>query len=231
MLSQTAQNFHPEALKLFDSFLHGLIPRREFFESAEKYAITGARAEILLNALAEARQVELHDQRIRCCYMEYLSPNDYGSVRGLLAQPAKVAGRLPTVLVVHENRGLDPRIENIARRLALNNFIAFVPDVLGGYSDDEEQTRFLFSRLDQKNIREDFVAAVDVLRRLLTGNGKVGMVGFCHGGRIANFLAARRLLDASLLLRYAEHDERINAGWPAYVHFLDTYLRIPSDDN
>ncbi|MDR1350707.1 MAG: dienelactone hydrolase family protein [Zoogloeaceae bacterium] len=243
MPRQTAKDFHPEVLKLFDSFVHGLIPRREFLKSAVKFAVAGVTAEVLLEALsprfAEARQVEPDDKRIQSRYIECPSPNGYGKLRGLLAQPANVGSKLPTVLVVHENRGLNPHIEDIARRLALDNFIAFAPDALyplGGYPGDEDKAREIFLKLDQTKTREDFVAAVGVLKHLPAGNGKVGVVGFCYGGGIANFLATRLPdLDAvvpfyggqpstedvpniktPLLLHYAEHDERINAGWPPY---------------
>lgn len=243
MPRQTAKDFHPEVLKLFDSFVHGLLPRREFLKSAARFTIAGVSAEALLEALsprfAEARQVEPDDQRIQARYIECPSPNGYGKIRGLLAQPANAKGKLPTVLVIHENRGLNPHIEDIARRLALDNFIAFAPDALfplGGYPGDEDKARELFPKLDQTKTREDFVAAAGVLKRLTTGNGKVGVVGFCYGGGISNYLATRLPdLDAAvpfyggqppteavpdikapLLLHYAENDERINAGWPSY---------------
>jgi carboxymethylenebutenolidase len=243
MPRQTARDFHPEVLKLFDSFVHGLIPRREFLKSAAKFTVAGVTAEALLEALsprfAEARQVEPDDARLQSRYIECPSPKGYGKLRGLLAQPANAGVKLPTVLVVHENRGLNPHIEDIARRLALANFIAFAPDALfplGGYPGDEDQARALFPKLDQAKTREDFIAAAGVLKRLPAGNGKVGVVGFCYGGGIANFLATRLPdlnaavpfyggqapaedapnIKAPLLLHYAEHDERINAGWPPY---------------
>jgi len=175
--------------------------------------------------------------------VELPSPNGYGKLRGYLAQPAKAKVKLPTVLVVHENRGLNPHIEDIARRLALDNFIAFAPDALfplGGYPGDEDKARELFGKLDQAKTREDFVAAEDYLRHLPEGSGKVGVVGFCYGGGIANFLATRvpdlaaavpfygaqpaaedaAKIKAPLLLQYAGKDERVNAGWPAYEQAL-----------
>lgn len=162
-----------------------------------------------------------------------------GKIRGYLVKPAKAKGKLPTVLVVHENRGLNPHIEDIARRLAKDNFIAFAPDALfslGGYPCDEDKARELFSKLDQPKITEDFVAAADVLKHLPGGNGKVGVVGFCYGGAIANTLATRipdlggavpfygrqpeeadvAKIKAPLLIHYAGTDERVNAGWPKY---------------
>lgn len=239
----TAKDFDPEVLKLFDQYVHGLMPRRDFLKSAAKFAVAGLGAEGLLNALnprfAEAKQVADNDPRLVSRYVEIPSPNGYGKVRGLLTQPAKASGKLPLVLVVHENRGLNPHIEDIARRLALDNFIAFAPDALyplGGYPGDEDKARELFPKLDQAKTREDFVAASRYLQQLPTGNGKVGVVGFCYGGGIANFLATRlpdlgaavpfygnqppveevAKIKAPLLIHYAESDERINAGWPKY---------------
>ena len=239
----TAKDFDPEVLKLFDQYVHGLMPRRDFLKSAAKFAVAGLGAEGLLNALnprfAEAKQVADNDPRLISRYVEIPSPSGYGKVRGLLTQPAKVTGKLPLVLVVHENRGLNPHIEDIARRLALDNFIAFAPDALyplGGYPGDEDKARELFPKLDQAKTREDFVAATRYLQQLPAGNGKVGVVGFCYGGGIANFLATRLAdlgaavpfygnqppveevakIKAPLLIHYAESDERINAGWPKY---------------
>lgn len=243
MPRQTAQDFHPEVLKLFDKYVHGVIPRRVFLKSAAKFAIGAVTAEGLLQALsprfAEARQVAGDDARIKARYVDYRSPQGYGQLRGYLVRPARTVGKLPTVLVVHENRGLNPHIEDIARRLALDGFIAFAPDALyplGGYPGDEDKARALFSQLDQTKTREDFVAAAGLLKALPDGNGRVGVVGFCYGGGIANFLATRlpdlaavvpfygdqppaeeaAKIRAPLLIHYAEHDERINAGWPTY---------------
>jgi len=197
----------------------------------------------LLSALAPnfaaGQQVAVDDPHIKATYIKYLSPNGYGSVRGYLAKPAKTKGKLPTVLVVHENRGLNPHVEDIARRLALVNFIAFAPDALtplGGYPGDEDRARELFAKLDQVKTREDFVAAAGYLKHLPDGNGKVGVVGFCYGGGITNFLATRipdlnaavpfygnqpapedaAKIKAPLLIHYAEKDERITAGWPKF---------------
>lgn len=243
MTRQTAKDFHPEVLKLFDKYVHGLLPRREFLKSAGKFAVGAATAEGLLQALsprfAEAQQVSNGDPRIRTRFVELPSPKGYGTVRGYLVQPANAKGKLPTVLVVHENRGLNPHIEDIARRLALDGFIAFAPDALfplGGYPGDEDKARELFPKLDQAKTREDFLASAEWLKQLPEGNGKVGAVGFCYGGGIANFLASRvpdlgaavpfygnqppaeevARIKAPLLIHYAENDERINAGWPKY---------------
>ncbi|RYG09440.1 MAG: dienelactone hydrolase family protein, partial [Chitinophagaceae bacterium] len=208
-----------------------------------QYAVAGVTAAGILDALtpqfAEAQQVAPTDPRLSASYVEYPSPNGNGKLRGYLVKPAKAKGKLPTVLVVHENRGLNPHIEDIARRLALDNFIAFAPDALftlGGYPGDEDKARELFSKLDQTKTTEDFVEAANILKNLPEGNGKVGVVGFCYGGGISNTLATRNpdlaaavpfygrqpqeadvaKIKAPLLIQYAGNDERINEGWPKY---------------
>jgi len=247
MTRQTAKDFHPQALKLFDQYVHGQLTRRGFLQRAAQFTAAGVSAEALLLALsprfAEATQVTPDDSRLRTRSVEVPSPKGYGKLRGYLAQPAKSKGKLPTVLVAHENRGLNPHIEDIARRLAVDGFIAFAPDALfplGGYPGDEDKARELFGKLDQAKTREDFLAAADFLKHLPEGNGKVGVVGFCYGGGIANFLATRvpdlaaavpfygaqppaedvPKIKSPLLLHYAGQDERINAGWPAYEQAL-----------
>lgn len=243
MTRKTAKDFDPEVLKLFDKYVHGQLSRRGFLEGATKFAIGGATASTLLTALspsfAEAEQVAGDDPRINARYIEIPSPQGYGTVRGYLVSPAKPKGKLPTVLVIHENRGLNPHIADIARRVALDNFIAFAPDALfplGGYPGDEDKARELFPKLDQTKTREDFLAAAAYLKALPEGNGKVGATGFCYGGGVTNFLATRvpdlaaavpfygsqpaaeevAKIKAPLLIHYAGTDERINAGWPAY---------------
>ena len=243
MTRLTANDFHPEVLKLFDRYVHGLTDRRGFLEGAKKFAAGGVGAGALLEALnprfAEAEQVAKDDPRIVGKFVEYPSPEGYGTVKGYLVEPAKAQGKLPTVLVVHENRGLNPHIEDIARRLALDNFIAFAPDALaplGGYPGDEDKARELFPKLDQAKTRKDFILAARVLKALPEGNGKVGVVGFCYGGGVANYLATQlpdlaaavpfygaqppaedvARIKAALLIHYAGSDDRINAGWPAY---------------
>lgn len=243
MTRKTAHDFAPEVLKLFDQYVHGLLSRRGFLQSAAKYTVGAVTAEALLAELspnfAHAEQVPGHDARIQAKYVEIPSPQGYGTVRGYLVQPAGAKGKLPTVLVVHENRGLNPHIEDIARRLALDNFIAFAPDALfplGGYPGDEDKARELFPKLDQTKTRGDFLAAAASLKSLPQGNGKVGVVGFCYGGGISNFLATQiadlggavpfygaqpseedaARIKAPLLIQYAGTDERINAGWPKY---------------
>jgi carboxymethylenebutenolidase len=243
MSQKTVKDFHPEVLRLFDKYVHGQISRRCFLDGATKFAIGTVTAASLLDALipkfAEAQQVQPTDTRIKASYLEFDSPRGYGKARGYLVKPANATGKLPTVLVVHENRGLNPHIEDIARRVALENFIAFAPDALfplGRYPGDEEKARELFPKLDQAKVREDFVAAAALLKAMPDSNGKVGVTGFCYGGGMANFLAARipdlgaaapfygnqapaaeaAKIKAALMLHYAETDERINAGWPAY---------------
>jgi carboxymethylenebutenolidase len=243
MTRKTARDFPPELLALFDRYVHGLTSRRDFLDRAAKFAVGGATAAALLEALtprfAEAQQVKPDDPRILAKRVDFPSPDGYGRVQGLLVTPARISGKLPVVLVVHENRGLNPHIEDIARRLAIDDFIAFAPDALaplGGYPGDEDKARALFPTLDQRKSRNDFLAAAAALKALPQGNGRVGVVGFCYGGGIANFLAVQipdlgaavpfygeqpsateaARIKAPLMLHYAGADERVNAGWPAY---------------
>lgn len=247
MTRKTANDFPPEVLKLFDNYVHGDISRRGFLSSAAKYAVLGLTAESLLEALnpkfALAQQIAPSDPRITAKYVEFESPEGNGTLRGYLVKPAKITTLLPTVLVIHENRGLNPHIEDITRRLALDNFIAFAPDGLasvGGYPGDEDKARELFQKLDKTKLQADFIKAAEVLKKLPEGNGKVGAVGFCYGGGIVNFLATRlpdlaaavpfygsqpsaedtAKIKAPLLIHYAGSDDRINAGWPAYESAL-----------
>ena len=240
---KTASDFDPEVMKLFDQYVHGAIDRRAFLNQSTKYAVGGMTATMLLDALnpkfADAQQVKKDDPRIVGKYVEYASPDGYGKMRGYMVGPAKSPGKLPGVLVVHENRGLNPHIEDVARRLALDNFVAFAPDALfplGGYPGDEDKARELFAKLEQPKTRNDFINAAGFLKALPECTGKIGVVGFCYGGGIANLLATRipdlggavpfyggqapaadaAKINSPLLVHYAEKDERINAGWPAY---------------
>jgi carboxymethylenebutenolidase len=244
---KTAADFDPEVLALFDAYVHGAIDRRGFLDRASKYAAGGTTAALLLEALsprfAEAQQVAKDDARVNSESVEYPSLEGTGTMRGSLVKPAAAKGKLPGVLVVHENRGLNPHIEDVARRVALENFIAFAPDALfplGGYPGDEDKARELFQKLDQTKTREDFVAAAAWLKARPECTGKVGVVGFCYGGAIANMLATRipdlggavpfygtqpkpedvPKIKAPLLIHYAEKDDRVNAGWPAYEEAL-----------
>jgi carboxymethylenebutenolidase len=243
MQRQTTDDFHPEVLRLFDRYVHGLIDRRGFLEGAGKYAAAGTTAVGLLEALspkyAEAQQVAKDDKRIKAEYAEYQSPQGHGKMRGYLVRPANAKGRLPGIVVVHENRGLNPHTEDVARRAALENFVAFAPDALtplGGYPGTDEAGVEMQRKLEQPKIQEDFLAAVNWLRAHQETTGRVGIVGFCFGGGISNAMAVRvpelgaavpfyggqpraedvPKINAPLMLQYAEMDERINAGWPAY---------------
>jgi carboxymethylenebutenolidase len=243
MERKQASDFPPEVLRLFDQYVHGLIDRRGFLDRAARFAAGSMTATMLLDALnprfAEAQQIAKDDKRLSASYVEYDSPKGTGKVRGYLALPVKRSGKLPGVLVVHENRGLNPHIEDVTRRIALEGYVAFAPDALtplGGYPGDEDKARELFAKLDQQKTREDFVAAVGWLEKRPECTGKVGVVGFCYGGGIANMLATRipnlaaavpfygsqpppeevAKIKAPLLIHYAENDDRINAGIPAF---------------
>jgi len=239
----TAQHFHPEVMRLFDQYVHGLIDRRAFLSAAARYAAGAAGAAGLLAALspsfAQAQQVAPDDTRISAEHVEFDSPRGYGRARGYRVRPTGAQGPLPTVLVVHENRGLNPHIEDVTRRLALEGYIAFAPDALyplGGYPGDEAAARALFVQLDQAKSREDFIAAARWLRAIDGGNGRLGAIGFCYGGAIVNLLATRLPelaaaapfyggaaplegvpgIKAELLVVLASDDERVNATWPPY---------------
>lgn len=240
---KTADDFDPEVLRLFDQYVHGVIDRRAFLGAAARFAVGTTTAAALLAALspqfAAAQQVKPDDSRLSAKYVEFASPKGYSSARGYLAKPAKARGPLPVVLVVHENRGLNPHIEDVARRFALENFIAFAPDALfplGGYPGDEDKARAEFAKLDQTKTRQDFLAAAQLLRGIDGGNGRLGAVGFCYGGGIVNFLATQlpdlaaaapfygtappgedvARIKAEMLIVLAGNDERVNSGWPAY---------------
>ena len=242
MTRLTAADFDPEVLKLFDGYVHGRVSRRDFLSRASRYAAGGTTAAALLAQLSPSFAAPLvapADARLKTRYVDFPSPQGYGKVHGYLAEPANAKGKLPTILVVHENRGLNPHIEDIARRVALDGYVAFAPDALtplGGYPGDEDKARELFPKLDQAKTRADFIAAAHALAALPQGTGKVGVVGFCYGGGIANYLATQlpdlaaavpfygmqppaadvARIRAPLLIHDAGKDERILAGWPAY---------------
>ena len=244
---KTAGDFPPEVLKLFDGYVHGRLDRREFLDRAAKFAVGTFTAAAMLESLkpnfAWAQQVQKDDKRIRTQYLDYDSPNGHGRMRGYLAQPADAKGKLPAVLVIHENRGLNPYIEDVVRRLALANFVAFAPNALtpvGGYPGDEDKARALFAAQDAKKREEDLYQAAQVLKARPETTGKIGAVGFCFGGGICNLLATRMpelgasvpyygrqvpasevaKIKAPLLIHYASEDENINKGWPAYEEAL-----------
>ena len=246
----TAADFDPEILKLFDQYVHGLIDRRGFLDKAGRYATAGGlTAAGLLAALspnfAAAQKVPANDARIKGEFVEFASPAGNGKVRAYVTRPAQASGPLPVVLVVHENRGLNPHIEDVARRLATENFIAVAPDALftlGGYPGDEDKARELFGKLDLRKTSEDFVTAANWSRGIAGGNGKLGATGFCYGGGIVNLVATRvpelragapyyglaapldevAKIKAELQIVYAQNDDRINAGWQAYKDTLET---------
>lgn len=257
MKRQTAHDFDQELLVLFDAYVHGIIDRRTFLDRAGKFAVGGVTAAMLLDQLspkfAEAQVVKTDDARITSSYLEYDSPKGSGKMRGYLVAPAKPAGkggakevaRLPGILVIHENRGLNPHIEDITRRLALDNFVAFAPDALfplGGYPGNEDKARELFQKLDQEKTRQDFLAAAALLKALPACTGKIGAVGFCWGGGMVNFLASHTsdlsagvpfygsspntadvaAIQCPLMIQSAETDERINASWPEFEKALKT---------
>jgi carboxymethylenebutenolidase len=238
-----ASDFPPEVLKLFDGYVHGMLSRREFLDNAGKFAVGGFTAAAMLESLkpnyAFAQQVAKDDNRIKTEYLTYPSPKGSGTMRGYFARPANASGKLPGILVIHENRGLNPYIEDVARRLAVLNFVAFAPDALtplGGYPGDEEKAVKAFATLDAVKRAEDLVEAAAVLKARPECTGKIGTVGFCFGGGIANLLAVRlpdlaasvpyygaqpaaadvAKIKAPLLIHYAGLDERINKGWPDY---------------
>jgi carboxymethylenebutenolidase len=247
MERKTTSDFHPEVLRLFDRYVHGLLDRRGFLEGAGKYAVAGTTAVGLLEALspnyAFAEQIPKDDKRIKAEYVTYDSPQGYGKVRGYLVKPANASGKLPGVLVVHENRGLNPYIEDVARRAAVANFVAFAPDgltPLGGYPGTDEKGVEMQRSLDAQKLMNDFEAATRWLQARSDVTGKVGVVGFCYGGSVSNQMAVRvsnlaaaapfyggqpraedvPKINAPLLLHYAGNDQRINAGWPAYEEAL-----------
>ncbi len=248
MERKQAADFPQELLDLFDRYVHGDIDRRAFLEGAQKFAGGGMTAAALWEALrpnyAWAQQVRRDDPRISAETATVPSPQGNQTIRGYLVRPAQAAGKLPGVLVVHENRGLNPYIEDVARRLATQNFIAFAPDGLtsvGGYPGDDEKGAKLFTQVDRAKMTEEFVAAARWLKARPDCTGKIGVVGFCFGGGIANALAVRMGPDlgaavpfygaqppaadvpkikAPLLIHYASLDTRINGGWPAYEEAL-----------
>ena len=242
MQLKTAQDFDQELLILFDAYVHGTVDRRGFLDRAQKFAVGGMTAGMLLAALspdfARAQVVPKDDKRIKTEVVEFPSAAGTDSVKGYLAKPVNMTGKLPVVLVIHENRGLNPHIEDITRRLAVDNFVAFAPDALtplGGYPGDEDKARELFAKLDQKKATEDFVAAAYFLQNRPESSGKLGAVGFCYGGGMVHTLSMRVpelhaavpygnqpapadavKVKTPLMIQFAAVDERINASWPAY---------------
>ena len=247
MERKQASEFDQELLNLFDKYVHGDIDRRGFLDRAARYAVGGVTAMMLLDQLnprfAEAEVIPKDDKRLSTSTVEIDSPQGTGKVKAYFARPASARGKLPGVLVIHENRGLNPHIEDVARRIALEGFDALAPDALtiaGGYPGDEDKAREAFSKLDQEKARQDFLAAAAALKTRTDCTGKIGAVGFCWGGGMTNFLATHlpdlsaavpfygaqpkaedvAKIKAPMLIHYAGNDDRINAGIPAFEDAL-----------
>ena len=249
MVRKTACNFDQEVLDLYDRYAHGLIERRDFLDRAAKFAVGGLTAATLLDTLspnyALAKQVDENDPRVRGEYVGYASPDGHGTIRGYLVRSAG-GGKRGGVVVVHENRGLNPYIEDVARRVAVAGFTALAPDgltPLGGYPGTDDEGKAMQRKLDKGKLTEDFIAAFEHLKSDSSSNGKVGVVGFCYGGGVSNAMAVRlpdlaaavpfygrqaRAVDvpkieAPLVLHYAGLDKRINKGWPEYEAALKAH--------
>jgi carboxymethylenebutenolidase len=253
MTRLTAKDFAPELLELYDGYVHGRISRRQFLDGAAAFAVAGLSATAILASLtpdyAMATQVEFTDPDIVAEYITYPSPKGHGQVRGYLVRPAKATGALPGVVVVHENRGLNPYIEDVARRVAKAGFIALAPDGLssvGGYPGNDDKGSELQAKVDPEKLMNDFFAAIEYLLAQGRTTGKVGITGFCYGGGVANAAAVAYpelaaavpfygrqpraeevpAIKAPLLIHYAEKDERIDAGWPAYEAALKAHNKV-----
>ncbi|HUF62486.1 MAG TPA: dienelactone hydrolase family protein [Verrucomicrobiales bacterium] len=249
MKRKQASDFDQKLLDLYDDYAHGRISRRDFIGRASGITAGGLTAAALLQSLspnyAFAQQVAKDDARIATRYADYPSPKGSGNMRAYLAHPAGEGDKWPGVLVVHENRGLNPYIEDVSRRLAVAGFLALAPDALtplGGYPGNDDEGRAMQSKLDPEKITADFAAAAEWLHDRPECSGKTGVVGFCFGGAMANTLAVRLpdiivaavpfygrqpaaeevpKIKAALLLHFAELDERVNEGWPAYKEALE----------
>ena len=249
MERKTACDFDRGLLDLYDRYAHGLIERRDFLKQAGRFALGGITAAALLDMLsptyALASQISENDARIAATRIDYASPQGHGTIRGYLVRPAG-GGKRGGVVVVHENRGLNPYIEDVARRVAVAGLTALAPDglsPLGGYPGSDDKGKAMQRKLDKGKLLEDFIAAFEHLKADRNTNGKVGVVGFCYGGGVANALAVRRpdlaaavpfygrqpkaaevaQIRAPLLLHYAGLDQRINQGWPDYEAALKAH--------
>ena len=247
-----ASDFDPHILEIFDGYVHGKITKREFMAQAGRYTAAGVTGAMILEQLqpnyALAQQVAPDDPDIETMTVEYQSPDGHGTIRGLMAKPAGADGPLPAVLVVHENRGLNPYIEDVVRRVAKAGYLALGPDgltPLGGYPGNDDEGREMQSSLDGAKLMADFFAAFEYLRDHEGSTGKVGCVGFCYGGGVCNALAVAYpdlaasvpyygrqpvaedvpSIKAPLLIHYAGLDDRINAGWPAYSEALAAHQK------
>lgn len=248
MERKKASEYPQELLNLFDLYVHGDIDRRAFLDGAKKFAVGGLTATAIFESLrpnyAWAQQVKKDDARIKTEYLTVPSPQGNENIKGYFVTPAKPSGKLPGVIVIHENRGLNPYIEDVARRLGTENFIAFAPDGLtsvGGYPGDDEKGGALFGKVDRNKMAEDFIAAAKWLKARPECSGKIGAVGFCFGGGVANMLAVRLgddiaaavpfygaapaaadvpKIKAAVLVHHGSQDQRLVAGWPAYEEAL-----------
>jgi carboxymethylenebutenolidase len=243
MQRKSASDFDPRILEIFDGYVHGKFTKREVLAQFSAFAVGGVTATAILESLqpnyALAQQVKPDDPAIKTETISYTSPKGHGQIKGLLARPSAATGKLPAVLVVHENRGLNPYIEDVVRRVAKAGYLALGPDGLtpeGGYPGNDDAGRAMQAKLDPAKLMEDFFAGFEHLVQRSDVNGKVGAVGFCYGGGVCNALAVAYpnlaasvpfygrqpsakdvpAIKAPLLLHYAGLDERINAGWPAY---------------
>lgn len=246
----TSRDFPREVLQLFDKYVHGQLDRRGFLEGAARFAVGGMTAAGFLEALspryAWARQVAPDDGSIQAEYVEYPSPAGSGTMRGYMVRPAGATGPLPGILVIHENRGLNPYIEDVVRRMAAAGFVALGPDALtplGGYPGNDDEGRTMQAQLDRDTMTEDFVAGARFLMGHPSCTGRVGAVGFCFGGGMVSTLAIRipelaagvpfygsqppadqvHLIQAPLQIHYAERDTRINQGWPPFEEALKAH--------
>jgi len=237
-----ASDFHPHILEIFDGYVHGKLSKREFIREAGRYAAAGVTGLMILNQLspdyALAQQVSPDDPAIETMRVEYPSPDGHGTVRGLMAKPKGATGKLPAVLVVHENRGLNLYIEDVVRRLGKAGYLALGPDgltSLGGYPGTDDEGRAMQASLDPAKLMEDFFAGFEHLRDHEGSTGKVGVTGFCYGGGVCHALAVAYpdlaaaapfygrqaspsevpTIKAPMLIHFAENDERVNATWPA----------------
>lgn len=237
------EDLKQEIFDIYDDYCHSKIARREFVSKLSVYAVGGLTVSALLAYLmpnyAEAKQFKQDDPRLTSEYIEYDSPKGGGKIRGLLTKPKNGVGKLPGIIVVHENRGLNPYIEDVAHQAALDGFIAFAPDALtplGGYPGNDDEGRTMQAKRDRGSMLEDFIAAYELLKAHKDCMGKVGVVGFCFGGWISNMMAVRisdlpasvpyyggqaaaedvPKIHAAIQLHFAELDTRVNEGWPAY---------------
>lgn len=247
------ENLDQEIFDMYDYYVHGKISRREFTDRLSKYAVGGltvaAITSFLMPNYAAAKRFEENDPRLVCEYVSYNSPKGAGTMKGLLCMPKERKGKLAGIVVVHENRGLNPYIEDVAKQAALDGFIAFAPDALtpfGGYPGTDDEGRTMQAKRNRDEMLEDFIAAYDFLKTHAQCNGSVGVVGFCFGGWISNMIAVRvhdlkaavpyyggqapaedvPSIQAPLLIHYAELDTRVNEGWPAYEEALKANNKI-----